>query len=136
MSARKPAPIPLSPEKQEAVRRIAEAERAPAEKIPAEGVNSPATGTAVAVATAPLPEPQEAVSGPVLDEDEDDDYLWQFVEEEELRVPMTIRVPQRMRTALKRIEKFSNMTMTDVLVEGARPIIKREIAKIKARGVR
>lgn len=131
MSARKQAPMAPSPtEKLEIAHRIAEGEQAPPSKIPGNGENQAATGMAEPAATQEPMQPQQAVNGP----DSGDDYLWSFVEEKEAKIPMTIRVPQSMKRSLLRIEKFSNMTMTDVLVEGALPIIERELAKIRARG--
>jgi hypothetical protein len=121
-----------NPDKLAAARRIAEAERPEAEKSPANGPESSVAGTALVPSPEPLPEQTAALTA--LESDEH--YLWQFVEEKEHKIPMTIRVPASMKRDLQRIEKFSSMTMTDVLVEGARPIIERELAKIKARGAR
>lgn len=112
MSTRKPAPMTPSPtEKQEAARRIAEAEKGEPAKIASEAQNQPATGTAVVEATSTPPGPVQPVQG----------GFRRYVVKKPKRIPMTIRVPEELYDNLQLIEKFGGRTMTDVIVESTAP---------------
>jgi hypothetical protein len=125
MSARKPAPMNLSPtERQEAVRRIAEAEKGEPEKIDAKGVNSPATAAPAAPATEPLPESQEAARGVVLQKLRD---FRPYVGKKPSTRPMTIRVPETLYDDLIVIQRMSGRSMTDVIVSATTALVEQLI---------
>jgi hypothetical protein len=102
---------PSPTEKQEAARRIAEAEKGEPAKIASEAQNQPATGTAVVEATSTPPGPVQPVQG----------GFRRYVVKKPKRIPMTIRVPEELYDNLQLIEKFGGRTMTDVIVESTAP---------------
>jgi hypothetical protein len=92
----------------------------PAEKIPADGVNSPATGTEVVQATQALPEVQEAAQGVVLERVQD---FRRYVVKKPATRSMTIRVPETLYDDLVVIQRMTGRTMTDVIVSGTTPLV-------------
>jgi hypothetical protein len=99
-------------------------------KIPAEGVNPPVAGTAEKVSANPAPEPAEPVKGLTLDSAEEFKKLLR--KRVETR-PMTIRAPVDLYDDLQVIQSVLRMTMTEVLVNAARPLVAELMAEVDAK---